>query len=97
MVSCLTAKKLGAKYTIARIRGTQQGDLTVYHAQTPTARMALTWGGLLMTFWSAEAAQGADEAFDGEAAVNAAEITRAIQALRHALHDKDEKDENGQA
>ena len=44
-----------------------------------------------------EAAQGADEAFDGEAAVNAAEITRAIQALRHALNDKDEKDENGQA
>ena len=44
-----------------------------------------------------EAAQGADEAFDGEAAVNAAEITRAIQALRHALHDKDDKDENSQA
>lgn len=44
-----------------------------------------------------EDADGADEAFDGEAAVNAAEITRAIQALRHALHDKDDKDENGQA
>ena len=36
-----------------------------------------------------EAAQGADEAFDGEAAVNAAEITRVIQALRHTLNDKD--------
>lgn len=50
-------------HTIARIRGTQAGDLTVYHAQTPTARMALTWGGLLMTFWSAEAAQGVLEGF----------------------------------
>ena len=44
-----------------------------------------------------EAAQGADEAFDGEAAVNAAEITRTIQALRHALQEKDVEDENRQA
>ena len=38
---------------------------------------------------AAEDAGGAEDAFDGEAAVNAAEITRVIQALRHTLNDKD--------
>ena len=38
---------------------------------------------------AAEDADGAEDAFDGEAAVNAAEITRVIQALRHTLNDKD--------
>lgn len=38
------------------------------------------------------AAEGAEEAFDGEAAVNAAEITRVIQALREVLRDEDQKE-----
>lgn len=50
-------------HTLARIRGEQAGDITVYHACTPTARMTITWGGLLMTFWSAQAAQSVLEAF----------------------------------
>ncbi len=41
-----------------RLRGTQHADLTVYHAKTDHARIALTWGGILMTFLNAQAAQG---------------------------------------
>ena len=45
---------------------------------------------------AAEDADGAEDAFDGEAAVNAEEITRVIQALRHTLNDKDPQEgENG--
>ena len=45
---------------------------------------------------AAEDPDGAEDAFDGEAAVNAEEITRVIQALRHTLNDKDPQEgENG--
>lgn len=50
-------------HTVARIQAEQSGDIAVYHACTPTARMTLTWGGLLMTFWSAEAVQSVLEGF----------------------------------
>lgn len=50
-------------HSLVRIQGTQEGDLTVFHACTPTARMTMTWGGILMTFWSAQAAQSVLEAF----------------------------------
>jgi hypothetical protein len=50
-------------HTMARIAAQQSGDITVYHACTPTARMSLVWGGLLMTFWSAEATQSVLEGF----------------------------------
>jgi hypothetical protein len=50
-------------HTVARIQAEQSGDITVYHSRTPTARMTLTWGGLLMTFWSAEATQSVLEGF----------------------------------
>jgi hypothetical protein len=40
-------------HTIARIRGQQTGDISVYHAATADARMALIWGGVLMVFYSA--------------------------------------------
>jgi hypothetical protein len=45
-------------HTYIRLRGPQHGDVTVYHASTDMARVTLRWGGLLMTFWSADAAQG---------------------------------------
>jgi hypothetical protein len=50
-------------HTIARICGQQYGDITVYHAATVDARMALIWGGMLMVFYSAQAAQGVLEGF----------------------------------
>jgi hypothetical protein len=45
-------------HTYIRLRGEQQGDITVYHAGTDTARVSLNWGGVLMNFLSARAAQG---------------------------------------
>lgn len=50
-------------HTLIRIQGDQEGDLSVFHACTPTARMTVIWGGILMTFWSAQAAQSVLEAF----------------------------------
>jgi hypothetical protein len=50
-------------HTVATIRGEQQADLSVYHARTPDARIALTWGGILMTLWTCQAAQGLLEGF----------------------------------
>jgi hypothetical protein len=50
-------------HTVATIRGEQTADLSVYHARTPDARIALTWGGILMHLWSCQAAQGLLEAF----------------------------------
>lgn len=50
-------------HTIARISGEHDGDLTVHHARTSSARMTLMWGGMMMVFWSAEAAQGVLEGF----------------------------------
>lgn len=50
-------------HTVIRLRGEQNGDVTVYHAGTPDARVALRWGSLMMTFYSAEAAQGVLEGF----------------------------------
>jgi hypothetical protein len=50
-------------HTVASIRGAQDADITVYHARTTDVRIAMTWGGVLMTLYSAQAAQGLLEAF----------------------------------
>jgi hypothetical protein len=50
-------------HTTAVIRGEIQSDITVYHAQTSDARIALTFGTTLMNLYSASAAQGLLEAF----------------------------------
>lgn len=50
-------------HTLVRLQGAQDGDITVFHARTATARMTVTWGGILMTFWSAQAVQSVLEAF----------------------------------
>jgi hypothetical protein len=47
----------------ASIRGRQDGDITVCHARTSDARIAITFGGVLMVIYSAQAAQGLLEAF----------------------------------
>lgn len=49
-------------HTLIRIQGESQGDITVFHAQTPHARMVVTWSGIMLTFWSAQAAQSVLEA-----------------------------------
>lgn len=50
-------------HSLVRIQGAQSGDITVYHAGSDTARMTMTFGGILMTFWSAQASQSVLEAF----------------------------------
>jgi hypothetical protein len=62
-------------HTVASIRGTQHGDIAVYHARTCDVRIAITWGGVLMTLYSCHAAQGLLEAF-------AAARTKMVQVPR---------------
>lgn len=50
-------------HTMVRIHGEQDGDIAVHHACSPTARLRLQWGGLLMTMLSAQAVQGVLEGF----------------------------------
>src|SRR5258705_3916555 len=66
-------------HTTAIIRGEFECDVTVYHARTTDARMALTFGSTMMTLYSASAAQGLLEAF---AAARAAmvQVPRKISA-----------------
>jgi hypothetical protein len=40
-------------HTMIRIHGDQDGDIAVFHACTPNARLRLQWGGVLMTMLSA--------------------------------------------
>lgn len=46
-----------------RLRGAQKADINVHHAHTDIARVNLTWGRILMSFFNAEAAQGVLEGF----------------------------------
>lgn len=50
-------------HTIVRVQGVQDGDITVSHACSPTARLRMQWGCLLFTMLSAQAAQGVLEGF----------------------------------
>lgn len=50
-------------HTMVRIQGDQSGDIAVFHACSPEARLRLQWGGLLMTMLSAQAIQGVLEGF----------------------------------
>jgi hypothetical protein len=50
-------------HTMIRIQGDQDGDVAVYHACSPNARLRVQWGGMLMTMLSAQAIQGVLEGF----------------------------------
>jgi|JI10StandDraft_1071094.scaffolds.fasta_scaffold18126_10 hypothetical protein len=57
--SILSATATGLiAHTYIRVRGEQTGKIDVYNARTPQARVTMTLGTVLMTFWSASAAQG---------------------------------------
>jgi hypothetical protein len=80
-------------HTVASIRGQQDGDIAVYHARTTDVRIAITWGAILMTVYTAHAAQGLLEAF-AAARAKMAEVPRLIPpppttpeqpVARHAL------------
>lgn len=63
----ITAAEMGQPTAIIanafiRLRSTQRADLTVHHARTRNVRVTLAWGGVLMTFLNAQAAQGVREA-----------------------------------
>ena len=47
----------------AIVRGPVEADLTVYHARTTSARIAIIWGGVLITLYNAAAAQGLLDGF----------------------------------
>jgi hypothetical protein len=61
----------------ALVRGVVDADVSVYHARTTRARIAITWGGVLITLHSAAAAQGLLEGF-AAARQAAARIPREI-------------------
>ena len=50
-------------HTMIRIQGDQGGDIAVFHACTPNARLRVQWGGVLMTMLSTQAIQGVLEGF----------------------------------
>lgn len=50
-------------HTMIRIQGEQVGDFSVHAACSPSARLRLQWGGILMTMLSAQACQGVLEGF----------------------------------
>jgi hypothetical protein len=50
-------------HSVASIRGQQSADISVHHARTPDARIAMTFSGVLMVIYSCGAAQGLLEAF----------------------------------
>lgn len=66
-------------HTVASIRGPQDADVAVYHARTPDVRIAMTWGGILMTLYTAQAAQGILEGF-AAARAQMARVPREIPA-----------------
>jgi hypothetical protein len=50
-------------HATALVRRAVDADVSVYHARTDFARIAVNWGGVLITLFSAAAAQGLLEAF----------------------------------
>jgi hypothetical protein len=50
-------------HATAVVRGTVDADVSVYHARTDRAHIAVIWGGVLINIFSAAAARGLLEAF----------------------------------
>lgn len=50
-------------HATALVRGAISADVSVYHARTAHARIGIIWGGVLITLYSAAAAQGLLEGF----------------------------------
>jgi hypothetical protein len=73
-------------HTVASIRGSQGADVAVYHARTAGARIAMTWGGILMTVYTCQAAQGLLEAF-AAARAKMVQVPREIPAPADDLGD----------
>ncbi len=73
-------------HSVASIRGPQHGDISVYHARTPDARISVRFGGILMVLSSCHAAQGLLEAF-AAARAHMARLPREIPAPPQDLDD----------
>lgn len=63
-----------------RLRGEQKATIDVYDARTPQARVSVTIGTVLMTFWSAAAVQGLLEAISA-AKVTLIHLPKALPSL----------------
>ena len=66
-------------HSTAIIRGRQDADIAAYHARTTDARIAMSWGGVLITVYNAAAAHGILEGFVAARAA-AAQLPREIPA-----------------
>jgi hypothetical protein len=64
-------------HATAIVVGTVDADVSVYHARHANARIAVVWGGVLVTLFSAAAAQGLLEGF-GAARQGSARLPREI-------------------
>jgi hypothetical protein len=73
---------------VAIIRGRQDGDISVCHARTTDARIAITFSGVLMVIYSCQAAQGLLEAF-AAAGGHISAVPREIPPPRDTLPDND--------
>ena len=73
---------------VASIRGRQDGDISVCHARTTDARIAITFSGVLMVIYSCQAAQGLLEAF-AAAGGHLSTVPRELPPSRDTLGDND--------
>jgi len=73
---------------VASIRGRQDGDISVCHARTTDARIAITFSGVLMVIYSCQAAQGLLEAF-AAAGGHLSTVPRELPPPRDTLADND--------
>jgi hypothetical protein len=73
-------------HTTIRVQGEQNGDIAVYHACSPNARLRMQWAGMLMTMLSAQAIQGVLEGFSA-AREKMALLPRQIPAPRPLVED----------
>jgi hypothetical protein len=83
----LTAQDMGVpaaiiSHTFIRLRGAQTGTITVHNARTDIARVTLAWGGMLMSFLNAQAAQGVLEGLSAARTTLADLPTEAAPAAR---------------
>jgi hypothetical protein len=75
-------------HCVASVRGRQDGDISVCHARTADARIAITFSGVLMVIYSCQAAQGLLEAF-AAAGGHIAAVPHEIPPPRGNLPDTD--------
>jgi hypothetical protein len=73
-------------HSVARIQGPQHAEISVHHARTPDARVAMSFSGILLVFYSSQAVQGLLEAF-AAARGHMVQVPREIPGRRNDLQE----------